>query len=315
MAYDDEPLVHRVLVLYEAHAIASETGNYLLRSLLSEGLVRYLTVEKTSDGIKPKLIERPGPTGLLVTTTALKLHPENETRLLSIPITDTPAQTAAVMLATAKGRGDVDVEPWRDFQTWLGAGCWSPDGTTGRQVVVPFAVALAQAIKPRAVRLRRDFRMLLTLIEAHALLHQATRERDARGHIVATLEDYTVVRELVHDLIADQLGSAVPQTVRETVQAVRDLAGTGEATTAQVATALGLDRSAASRRVRSATTRGFLKNLETKRGQPARLVLGDPLPSDEPVLPEADSPALGSGARVPEGIKTPPSPQDQVVEI
>ena len=54
MAYDDEPLVHRVLVLYEAHAIASETGNYLLRSLLSEGLVRYLTVEKTSEGIKPK---------------------------------------------------------------------------------------------------------------------------------------------------------------------------------------------------------------------------------------------------------------------
>ena len=307
MAYDDEPLVHRVLVLYETHAIASETGSYLLRSLLSEGVVRYLTVEKTSDGLRPKLIERPGPTGLLVTTTALKLHPENETRLLSIPITDTPAQTAAVMLATARERDEIDLERWRDFQTWLAAG--------PRDVVVPYGPALAREIKPRAVRLRRDFRVLLTLIQAHALLHQATRERDERGRIVATLEDYAVVRELVHDLIADQLESAVPQTVRETVQAVRDLAGTGEATTAQVATALTLDRSAASRRVRSATSRGFLKNLETKRGQPARLVLGDPLPTDEPVLPEADSPALCSGAVVPEGIEIPPSPQAEVVEI
>lgn len=315
LAYDDEPLVHRVLVLYEAHAVASETGSYLLRSLLSEGVCRYMTVEKTTNGLQSRLIERPGPTGLLVTTTALNLHAENETRMLSVPVTDTPAQTAAVMLATARGQHDVDVEPWRDFQTWLAAGCWSPAGTTGRQVAIPFAVPLSKAIKPRAVRLRRDFRLLLTLVEAHALLHQATRERDEHGRIVASLDDYAVVRELVHDLIADQLESAVPKTVRETVQAVRDLAGTGEATTAQVATALTLDRSAASRRVRGAVSRGYVKNLETKRGQPARLVPGDPLPTDKPVLPEADDPALCSGARAREGVQTPPSPQAEVVEV
>ena len=313
LAYDDEPLVHRVLVLYEAHAVASETGSYLLRSLLSEGVCRYMTVEKTKNGLEPRLIERPGPTGLLVTTTALKLHPENETRMLSIPITDTPEQTAQVMLATARGQHDVDLQPWRDFQTWLAAGCWSPAGKTGAQVVIPFAVALAEAIKPRAVRLRRDFRLLLTLIEAHALLHQVTRERDEDGRIVAELQDYAVVRELVHDLIADQLESAVPKTMRETVEAVATLSrGKNEATTGQVAVALKLDRSAASRRIRTAVSRGFVKNLETKRGQPARLVLGEPLPRDEPVLPEADDPALGGCAAVSEGIETPPP---QVVEI
>ena len=52
LAYDDEPLVHRILVLYEAHAVASDTGSYLLRSLLSEGKVRYVTVEKTGDGLR-----------------------------------------------------------------------------------------------------------------------------------------------------------------------------------------------------------------------------------------------------------------------
>lgn len=32
-----------------------------------------------------------------------------------------------------------------------------------------------------AVRLRRDFKAILNLIRAHALLHQASRERDDKG--------------------------------------------------------------------------------------------------------------------------------------
>ena len=50
------------------------------------------------------MIERQGPTGLLVTTTKQRLHPENETRIVSVTIDDTAEQTARVMLkATAEG--------------------------------------------------------------------------------------------------------------------------------------------------------------------------------------------------------------------
>lgn len=89
LAYSEEPLAHRMLVLYEAAGLRGEFASYLVRSLLSEGRVRYETVEKTGGGLRPRLIERAGPTGLLVTTTAVSLHPENETRLLTIPVTDT----------------------------------------------------------------------------------------------------------------------------------------------------------------------------------------------------------------------------------
>src|SRR5829696_8399775 len=84
LAYSEEPIKHRFLVIYEAAGMSGEFATYLMRSLLSEGRVRYETVEKTSEGMKPRLIEREGPTGLIVTTTAVKLHPENETRLLSL---------------------------------------------------------------------------------------------------------------------------------------------------------------------------------------------------------------------------------------
>ena len=64
LAYSEEPIKHRFLVIYEAAGMSGEFATYLMRSLLSEGRVRYETVEKTSEGMKPHLIEREGPTGL-----------------------------------------------------------------------------------------------------------------------------------------------------------------------------------------------------------------------------------------------------------
>jgi hypothetical protein len=93
LAYSEEPISHRFLVIYEAAGMDSDFLTYLIRSLLSEGRLRYETLEKTGEGVRPRLIEREGPTGLIVTTTAVKLHPENETRLLSLSVTDTQKQT------------------------------------------------------------------------------------------------------------------------------------------------------------------------------------------------------------------------------
>src|ERR1700719_1550305 len=169
LAYSSEPLRHRHLVIYEAAGMASEIATYLIRSLLSEGCLRYETVEKTRNGLVPRLIEREGPTGLIVTTTSLRLHPENETRMLSLTITDTHVQTAAVFRALAQetNRAEIDLTRWQALQTWLATG---PNG-----VVIPFADRVAGLVPPLAVRLRRDFKPVLTLVRAHALLHRASR--------------------------------------------------------------------------------------------------------------------------------------------
>jgi hypothetical protein len=121
-------------------------------------------------------------------------------------------------------------------------------------------------------------------VRAHALLHRATRPRDGAGRIVATLADYAVVRRLVEPLISSGVGATVPGTLRQTVAAV-DTLGPGDVTVRQVAHALGLDKSAAWRRVQRAIDEGYLVNREGRKGHPARLGLGDPLPLDVPVLP------------------------------
>ena len=302
LAYSDEPLQHRFLVLYEASGMESDFQTYLIRSLLSEGKVRYETVEKTSEGMKPRLIEREGPTGLIVTTTAVRLHAENETRLLSLTVTDTQDQTRAVMAALAnEATGDgPDVNVWQAVQVWL-------EGAE-RRVTVPYAANLASLIPPIAVRLRRDFGAILNLIRAHAVLHQASRERDEEGRITAAVEDYSMVRDLVADLVSDGLGATVPATVRETVEMVRRLKEETEepVTVTDLAEELKLDKSAVRRRVKAAGD--FISNLEDKRGKPARLVPGANLPDDIEVLPDPakldPGSNRGSEAGVREGVKT-----------
>ena len=336
LAYSEEPIKHRFLVIYEAAGMSGEFATYLMRSLLSEGRVRYETVEKTSEGIKPRLIEREGPTGLIVTTTAVKLHPENETRLLSLTVTDTQEQTRAVMAALAEEADEAtpNLATWHAIQVWL-------DGAEHR-VSIPYAKILADLIPPVAVRLRRDFGALLNLIRAHALLHQATRERDAFGRIVATIEDYAAVRELIADLVSEGIEVTVPETVREAVEAVKRLRENSKGepvSVVELAREVKLDRSAVSRRVRNAKDRGYLRDLEENLRKPSRLVLGDDLPDDLQILPtpgavragmqeRASSSARLNGPQEPhrngknvdcaykacsraceqEGIKTPPPP-------
>ena len=284
LIYDDEPISHRTLVIYEAHGSAGETASYILRTLLSEGHIRYTTVIKGEEGLQPLHIDRPGPTNVILTTTWPSLHPENETRLLTLTVQDTPAQTAGILhklgqRAKRRGRMEPNLAPWHALQTWLALG-----GV--RQVTIPYAELLGDMTAPVAVRLRRDFTMLLSLIAAHAMLHQATRERDAEGDIVATLEDYRAVHALVGQAIDQGVQAGVSRETRETVEAVNYIWTTQQhpALVSQVAQRLGLDKSSTTRRLKVACELGYVTNLEDRRGKPLRLIPGETLP-DEHVLP------------------------------
>src|SRR5262249_19579860 len=136
-----------------------------------------------------------------------KMHPENETRMLSLEIDDSENQTKKVLdkVAQVDGLHDaapVDYKSWQDFQRWLAAGeC---------QVVVPFAGAMVALIPPVAVRLRRDVGQVIRAIKAHALLHRHRRDRDGAGRVIADIDhDYETVRKLMNPIIAEGSGVAV----------------------------------------------------------------------------------------------------------
>lgn len=284
LAYDTEPIAHRILVIAEAAGLQGEMGSYLLRSLLSEGRIRYKTLEKGKEGrFEPREILREGPTGLILTTTRVHVHPEVETRLLSIPVNDSPEQTRRVFRAAANDeRRMPDFRRWHSLHTWL--------ESQESKVTIPFAEVLAELMPAHSIRLRRDFPQLLTLIRTHALLHRATREIGDQGKVIAALEDFAVVRELMNDLLAHAIQASVPKHIRETVDAVSDLAAGGrhEVTQSAVGKRLGIDKGTASRRIRQAISDGYLKNLRPKRGMPMNLRSADPLPIDRDAIPTTE---------------------------
>ena len=206
-----------------------------------------------------------GPTALVFTTTKAKVHPENETRVLSMTSDDSRAQTRRVLTVLASAGEAPDLSEWLQLQSWL-----QDQDPEQRRTIIPYAEVLAREIPPVATRLRRDFAAILSLIRAHAILHQQTRERDALGRIVANWDDYEVVRELVAPLVAEAVGRTVSAATRDTVAAVAQLADSHPSgVTAQVvAKHLNLHRSTVVRRLWVAGEDGWLVNQEDRRGRP-----------------------------------------------
>lgn len=228
----------------------------------------------------------------MVTSTKAALHPENETRMLSLEVDDSDSQTIVVLDKVAEivgmnydGAG-VDFEPWRDFQRWLAVG--------NCKVVVPFARELGGLIPPRSVRLRRDFSQILLAIKSHALLNRHHRQVDDLGQIVADIgKDYLPVAELMGGIVAEASGTGIEKPLQSTIDAVKiataDIAKDEGATAFEIAKLLKLDKSAAWRRLGVAINKGYVVNLETKRGQPGRYRLTDQEIEPEPLLPSAEA--------------------------
>lgn len=179
-----------VLVFQEVEGVKG--AEYLVRQIMSEGVVTRIR----ADGI----VRTAFKTSVITTTTRARIHPENETRAFSASVSPDPDLTRRVIeaeAATAAGvpRPEMDGDlllGWREALARL----------EGGEVVIPFAAELARAFPHEQVRARRDFQRVLNLVRACALLHQATRERDSRGRIVAERRDH----ELVEPVLGTVLG-------------------------------------------------------------------------------------------------------------
>jgi hypothetical protein len=302
LLYTKENFAHRVVIVGEAAGLQHDgPGASIIRALVWEGRLVYETVEKTHKGMKPLRIDKPGPTGLITTTTGT-VEPELETRMLTLNVRDDPDHSRAILKATARRAAgkqpNIDLAPFHAFQRELAL-------SDVQDPVVPFAGALAQLVDAGAVRVRRDFKQLLTLIKTHALL--SPRQKDVDGRVIATLGDYRVIYKLTADLFKATASDGLTPAQRDAVNAVREMASPENGgdmaasikkamsvaekgiTLQQVAKALGIDRSSAYRRLRNPLKLGYVVNLEKQKGHtPMRLLPGDPLPKDHPALPSPE---------------------------
>lgn len=299
---DQIDLRHKTLIIQEAAGMSQGQGRVYLRQLLTEGEIRYVTVQNTEAGlVGTELPTVEGPVGLIMTTTASTIHHEDESRMLSFHIDDCPERTRDILVArtTRSVTEPTDSELEEFHLAYLNL----RDANVSASV--PFETEIAIALPVSHPRILRDFPKVIALVETVALLHRDEREVDAQGRVVATLEDYEFVRELLDDTISQGLESSVPDGVRRVVEAVQALTNAETSdndpfvqntsvTQHQVAEYMRVNRSTVSRHVYYAINAGFLEDWNHGQGRSSQLRLGQrALPSGS-VLPSSESVLLCS---------------------
>jgi hypothetical protein len=303
LIYTDEDFAHRVIFMAEADSIPQVgPAASALRSLLTENKLQYEVAEKDPETgqFVTRRISKSGPT-VLITTSTRPFEEQMRTRSLELHLLDTPDQTRAVMhshaAAAAGEAAQVDLEPFHNLQDALAQ-------AGRREVVIPYARALAEAVPADDVRMRRHFEHLLSCIQTIAFLFQWQRQVDEQGRVIATLDDYAMAKELLDPTFGAIVRDELSPAVRQTVEAI----GEGEEVSqVELARRLGVSSSTISWRVRQALRGKWLVNLETRKGREARLARGAQLPEPRPILPSVEEvQAFYSN------IQTPPQTKHQV---
>lgn len=282
LIYMGEPLEHRILYIQEPEGLAQGAGYAALKSLVWEGRLKYDTVVKEDGDVVGKHIEKDGPTGLIVTSTR-PLDDQISNRLLRVELDASKEQTARILAEIAKREsGDEipvpDLKPWHALTLVLGEPV---------DVIIPFGVFLARAISTSALRMRRDFTHLLTLIKASAVEYQYQRARSSDNRILATVADYAHVHALVDEVFQAAQEEGVTKPDRDMVACVEHLTSENGQPISQskIRDYLKLSKSQVSYRVNRLLDLGYLTNSEKRKGQPHQIMPGSPLPEKVPALP------------------------------
>ncbi|WP_425043983.1 hypothetical protein [Primorskyibacter sp. S87] len=224
-------LANAFIFLEEGEALVRDNGEKneiaeMLRVLLSEGHLIHMVTERDPDSGAhyTRVIEQPGPTGLITTTTRAHLDDEIETRMMSIWLDETEQHSRDIVANIAARAAmdddeEINVEDWHAFGQWLRTGA--------HKVVVPFATEIAELLPTKAVRVRRDIRTLIDIIRASALIHRLHRDTTDRGRIIATLDDYQVAVDCIGQSISEGHEKAPSDNARALLQKIGDVMAAG----------------------------------------------------------------------------------------
>ena len=206
-------LSHRWVVAGERSRIDNDDkaeATRALREMLAAGRLSKMMPVKLGGEIKTVMIEQPGPIAFVESTTAARIFEEDANRCILLSTDERRRQTTTILHRLAlqvsgkvPPRGADVTDRHHTLQRLL----------QRRDIVIPYAEALADKLDVYAHRCecRRAFPMILSMIQASALLHQHQRRADEAGRLIATVADY----ELAARLLAGPLGRTIGESLSD----------------------------------------------------------------------------------------------------
>jgi hypothetical protein len=223
LIYTPAKFEHATLFLQELKAILDESALNVIKGIASEHRILYEVTDSEIDEHGNRgthLIEKNGPTALLLTTAKNALDPELKTRLLLIWVDTGVDQWKRIGMSI--GRDGEAMEPIAmNVDPWLEATSIIHDLEVAR-IRVGFMSTVASLANPVHDRYNRDIKQVRSAIQVHALL--CHRQRDIHdGVIEATVEDYEAVRPLLLATMHEAVRQASPQHAIDVMQAIAEL--------------------------------------------------------------------------------------------
>jgi DNA primase len=206
-------LKYKALILAEALALESH-GNrdnelaYGIRTLVSEGHLKY-QYTGFKDKKRVTIVKKiEGPTSLLTTTIRGKLEDQLDDRMINAHPNTSATQTKDIIEQTAETASGnatrVDEKTLKAFQHFH-------DSLLSVEVVIPFAKDIAAFVTQKGslpIAARRAYKRVLSSIKTLTLMNQKQRGTDGMGRCIAEYCDYSMAYQLIGDAYMESIGNA-----------------------------------------------------------------------------------------------------------
>ncbi len=247
-------LVHRFVVAGERSRKQDDEAaeaTRALREMISDGKLSLAISEKSSAGKWETVhIEQQGPISYVESTTLglREIFDEDRTRLVLLSSDERKSQTEAVINQLAETASKPNNPDTPDSIIALHYALQRL--LLPYDVIVPYASKLTECLPSGQLAVRRTFGHLLSFIQSVALLYQFQREMNDDNRIIATIDDYDVVRNHLSGPLARSLGCELTPGAKDLYNFVEEY---GEFTIPKITSELHLSEN---------TVRGRIKELE-----------------------------------------------------
>ncbi len=203
-------LIHRAVIAGERSRKQDDDqaeATRALREMISDGILRIMVTGKDETGnMTTHHIEQPGPIAYAESTTLgmSEIFNEDKTRFILLCCDESENQNKKIIERLATESQSPMKQ--QEIESIISLHHTAQRLLKPYNIIIPFANQLINCLPVHRPECRRAFGHLLSLIKAVSLLHQYQRGKTEDGNIIATLDDYEVVRQYLIRPIGRGLG-------------------------------------------------------------------------------------------------------------